>query len=129
MKKAKNNITTPSYFLKRLKDNGFIVIKIFNSYGLQDPRRWTMMIDPGGASVLVTCYHNTVFGETVFELYDGGQRFPKNYNLKTESIETVISYLVRHGIPNDSKSSPYYTPKYFKSNERGPGKEKITQNG
>ena len=118
MKKEKNNITTPYYFLKRLKDNGFIVIKIFNSYGIQDPRRWTMMIDPGGASVLVTCYDNRVFGETIFELHDGGQRFTKNYNLKTESIETVISYLIRHGIPNDSKSSPYYAPRYQAPNER-----------
>ncbi len=129
MKKPKNNITTPSYFCKRLKDNGFIVIKLFNNYGLHDPRRWTVMVNPGDASVIITCYDNKVFGETVFEMYDGGQRFPKNYNLKTESIETVISYLIRHGITNDSKSSPYYTPKYFKSNERGPQQKETVQNG
>ena len=128
MKKPKNSLTTPSYFCKRLKDNGFIVIKLFNSFGVHDPRRWTIMIDPGGASVLITCYRNKIFdGETIFEMYDGGQRFPKNYNLKTESIEVVISYLIRHGVPNDSKSSLYYVPKFLNSNERRSTKEKAIE--
>jgi hypothetical protein len=126
MKKPKNSITTLSYFCKRLKDNGFITLKLFSNFGKHDPRRWTIIVDPGNSSVLITCYSNKVFsGETVFELYDGGQRFPKNYNLKTESIEVVISYLLRHGICNDSKSSPYYVmPKYL-NNERGQKQEKV----
>ena len=98
--KPKNNVTTPSYFCKRLKDNGFIVIKIFNNYSYNDPRRWTMMIDPGNSSVLVTCYNNKIFGgDTIFEFYDGGQRFPKNFNLKTLNKVLKISILAIFEFP------------------------------
>lgn len=124
MNKPKNSITTYSYFCKRLKDNDFIVLKIFNDYGTHDPRRWTLVVDPGKSSVFITCYSNKVFGgETLFELYDGGQRFPKNFSLKTESIEVIISFLIRHGVSNDSKTSPYYAKPKYPFNEKGPKKQ------
>ena len=47
-----NKITTQSYFIKRLKDSGYVVYKIFDEYSEADPRNWTVMIDPGNASVL-----------------------------------------------------------------------------
>lgn len=120
MKKPKNSIRTPSYFLKRLKDNGFYVFKIFNAYGPQDPRRWTVLVDPGVCSVFITCYTNKDFeGDVMFELSDGGMRFPKNFSLKTESIETVISYLIRYGVNNNIEQSPFYSrTKYFNDNAR-----------
>jgi len=109
MKKPKNSIKTPSYFCKRLRDNGYIVLKIFQGYAPGDPRRWTVLVDPGGASLFITCYTNKEFaGEVMFELNDGGIRFPKNLSIKTESIEVIITHLLERGINNDSSSSPYY---------------------
>jgi len=48
MNTPKNKIKTPGYFMKRLRDNGFIVLKVFNAYSTHDPRRWTVLVDPGG---------------------------------------------------------------------------------
>ncbi len=99
-----NKITTQSYFIKRLKDSGYIVYKIFDEYGEADPRSWTVMIDPGHSSVFCTCYVNdqSMFGDTYFEIYDGGQYIPEKFKLKTDSIEVIISYLVKYGINNKS---------------------------
>jgi len=115
MNTPKNKIRTPSYFIKRLRDNGFIVLKVFNSYGEHDPRRWTVLVDPGATSVYITCYHNKDFlNDIMFEFNDGGNRFVKNFSLKTDSIEVIVSHLVERGVINNSKKSPYYTqkPKY-----------------
>ena len=99
-----NKVTTQSYFIKRLKDSGYMVYKIFDGYSEADPRNWTVMIDPGNASVFCTCYvnHKDLFGETFFEFYDGGQFIPEKFKLKTDSIEVIISYLVKYGINNKS---------------------------
>ena len=97
----KNKISTPSYFIKRLKDNGYYVWRMFDKYGPHDPRRWTVLIDPGGFSVWITCYTNKMEQDDVlFELHDGGIRIPKNLHIKTQSIEPVISYLIKFGVEN-----------------------------
>jgi hypothetical protein len=102
----KNKISTPSYFIKRLKDNSFNTFRIFNNYCDSDPRRWTIMIDPGDGSVFVTCYENRSFKDDImFEFNDGGRLFPKNYSLKTNSIEVVVAKLLEAGIkqlPNNT---------------------------
>lgn len=100
-----NKITTQSYFIKRLKDSGYVVYKIFDNYSESDPRSWTVMIDPGISSVFCTCYvnHKDFFGETFFEFYDGGQFIPEKFKLKTDSIEVIISYLVKFNINNKSE--------------------------
>ncbi|NBO99100.1 MAG: hypothetical protein EBU90_03100 [Proteobacteria bacterium] len=115
MNTPKNKIKTPGYFVKRLRDNGFIVLKMFNGYGIHDPRRWTVLVDPGGSSVFITCFTNKEFnGDIMFELNDGGVLFNKNYNIQTDSIEVIIKYLIQRGINNKPEKSPYYTqkPKY-----------------
>jgi hypothetical protein len=95
----KNKISTPGYFLKRLKDNKFNTFKIFKNYAEADPRRWTVLVDPGDASVFITCYENVAFqGDVMFEFSDGGRLFPKNFSLKTNSIEVVVSKLLEAGI-------------------------------
>lgn len=101
-----NKITTLSYFVKRLKDSGYVVYKIFDAYSEADPRNWTVLIDPGYASIYCTCYvnHKDMFGETFFEFYDGGQYLPERFKLKTDSIEVIISYLVKYGINNKSEN-------------------------
>jgi hypothetical protein len=100
---AKNKIKTPSYFIKRLRDNGFVVLRLFSVYAKSDPRRWTVMVNPTESSVLITCYSNkTEMDEVLFELNDGGSRIPKNFNIKTDSIEVVIDYLITHGVSNNT---------------------------
>ena len=101
---SKNKLKTPGYFIKRLRDNGFIVIRLFSVYAKSDPRRWTIMVNPSESSVMITCYSNkTEFDETLFEFNDGGHRIPKNYSIKTDSIEVVIDYLITHGVSNNGE--------------------------
>jgi hypothetical protein len=115
---SKNKIRTPGYFIKRLRDNGFIVLRVFNRYGKHDPRRWTVLIDPGNSSLFVTCYTNKEhMDQIMFEINDGGQRFPKHFSLKTESIETMISLLLSRGVNNDVKTSIYLKKELNNTNE------------
>ena len=94
-----NSITTKGYFLKRLRDSGFIAINVFDTYGLHDPRKWTVMVDPGSQSLMITCYENKEYvDDIVFEFNDGGFKFPKNFNLKTESMEVIVTSLIERGI-------------------------------
>ena len=103
MSKNNNKITTCSYFIKRLRDSGYIADKLFNDYAQADPRSWTVIVDPRISSILITCYNNhNELGEEYFEMYDGGQFIPLNFKLKTSSIEVIVEYLVKFGIHNKS---------------------------
>jgi len=103
---AKNKITTCSYFIKRLRDSGYVVDRVYDGYGTHDPRSWTALIDPGMSSIFVTCFNNkTELGEEFFEMYDGGQYIPDAFKINTSSIEVIVEYLVKFGINN--KSSLY----------------------
>lgn len=107
-KRISNKIKTAGYFIKRLKDSGFVVFKIFNAYSNVDPRRWTVLIDPGVSSVYVTCYTNkNEINEVLFEIDDGGNRFNKGMYFKTESIETLVSLLIEKGVNNDITKNPF----------------------
>jgi hypothetical protein len=100
---SRNKLKTPSYFIKRLRDNGFITIKLFSVYGKADPRRWTVMVNPSERSVMITCYNNKdSFGDVMFELNDGGINIPKNMFISTSSIEVIIEYLIAHGVSNNT---------------------------
>ena len=93
--------TTLGYFIKRLTGSGYRVEKLFADYTLTDPRSWTVMIDPGCASVICTCYVNKGdLGDNYFEFYDGGQFLPPNMKIKTQSIEVLIEHLAKYGIIN-----------------------------
>lgn len=106
--KVKNKIKTAGYFIKRLKDNGFVVFKMFNAYSSADPRRWTVLVDPGYQSVYITCFTNKEEkGDVLFELDDGGNNFNKGFYLKTNSIEVVINSLLEKGINNDPTKNPF----------------------
>lgn len=103
---SKNKVTTCSYFIKRLRDSGYVVDKLFNDYSIADPRSWTVIVDPNVSSILVTCYNNhNELGEEYFEMYDGGQYIPENFKIKTSSIEVIVEYLVKFNINN--KASTY----------------------
>ena len=107
-RKVSNKIKTAGYFIKRLKDSGFVVFKIFNAFNDADSRRWTILVDPGVTSVFVTCHCNkNEINEVLFELDDGGYLFSKGTYLKTESIETLITLLISKGVNNDTKKNPF----------------------
>jgi hypothetical protein len=94
-----NKLTTLGYTLKRLRDSGYVSCKLFANYGESDPRAWTLMIDPGAASVLCTCYINDPYlGETFLELYDGNQYIPGRLKIKTSSFEVLVEHLIKYGI-------------------------------
>ena len=93
-----NKLTTLGYFKKRMRDSGYIVDDSFRNYSQMDPRAWTVIIDPGVASVFCTCFvnankddlENSQVGDFYFELHDGGQYIPSHLMLKTSSIEVLI---------------------------------------
>lgn len=94
-----NKLTTLGYTLKRLRDSGYIVNKLFTEYSETDPRCWTVIIEPGISSVLCTCYVNDPYiGESYFELHDGHQFIPGRLKIKTSSLEVLIGQLVKFNI-------------------------------
>ena len=96
---TKNKLKTAGYFIKRLKGCGFETLRIFNNYSDTDPRKWSVIVDPGRSSVFITCFENRPFkGEYLFTFDDGNQVFRQNYSLKTDSIEVVVRKLVESGV-------------------------------
>jgi hypothetical protein len=103
---AKTKITTVGYFLKRLRDSGYMADKLYTDYNEIDSRSWTVIIDPKVTSIIITCFNNkNCLGEEFFEIYDGGQYIPENFKIKTSSIEVVVEYLAKFNINN--KASTY----------------------
>ena len=99
-----NKITTQGYFKKRLRDSGYKVMDVFKTYNYLDPRAWTLLIDPGGASIFCTCYINyDDRGHTVVELYDGGQFIPGRLKIDTSSIEVIMDKLNSFDLVNKSR--------------------------
>jgi hypothetical protein len=98
---AKPKITTVGYFIKRLRDSGYIADKLITNYNESDSRSWTAIVDSGGCSIMITCFNNKSFlGEEFFEMYDGDQYIPSHLKIKTSSIEVIIEYLVKFNINN-----------------------------
>lgn len=121
---TKNKVRTPSYFVKRLRDNGFIVWKIFQQYAKTDPRLWTILVDPGNSSIYITCFQNKDFnGDIMFEINDGGVRFVRNFSLRTDSLESVILLLLQKGIQNNSKNSRFFKNRVNSCSEKPSQKE------
>jgi hypothetical protein len=101
-------LTTMSYFMKRLRDNGYIVDRLFTGYSVVDSRAWSIIVDPGCASLIITCYQNDPeLDRSYFELYDGGKFVPGRLKIETSSIETIIGYLVKFGINNKATQTSY----------------------
>jgi hypothetical protein len=99
----KNKIQTLSYFKKRLKDNGYIVWDIMNKYSIEDPRKWTIMLNPSIESLYITCSINReeLGSLPEFQFNDGGMRMQRNLTLKTSSMEVIINLLNSKGILAD----------------------------
>ena len=108
-KRQQNKIRTPGYFIKRLRDNKFGVLRVFQNYGIHDSRRWTILVDPGGASIFVTCYNNKNFNnEIMFEFNDGGNLFHKHFSISTESIEVIVQLLVDKQIQTINEENKFF---------------------
>jgi len=101
----KNKVTTCGYFIKRLRDNGYTVNRIFSDYTSEDPRRWTIMINPITNALYITCYVNYDWsGDSKFELNDGNHF--KNFHLRTDSMEVIMTKLIEKDItPNEKDNS------------------------
>jgi len=111
-KRQQNKIKTPGYFIKRLRDNKYGVLRVFQQYGIHDCRRWTVLVDPGGSSIFVTCYNNKNFNdEIMFEFNDGNNFFPKNFSISTESIEVIIQLLIDKGVPTITPQNNFFKEK------------------
>ena len=109
VKPISNKLKTAGYTIKRLRDNGFVVLKMFNAYSGSDPRRWTILVDPGRSSCYITCFHNKEdINEILFEIDDGGIKFNRGFFIKTDSVEVIISTLIEKGISNDPTGNPFY---------------------
>lgn len=100
---ANNKITTKSYFIKRLRDGGYVVDKIPVTFSSDDSRRWVVLIDNGVSSLMAFCHK-----DSTFSFYDGERFVPCNLKLATDSIEVVIEHLHTRGIIN--KHSNYGVP-------------------
>lgn len=112
MSTNRNKITTQSYFLSRLRDNGYIADRQYSNYGEHDPRVWTVIIDPGVASIFCTCMRNVDgLGTVYFELYDASQFVPQRFKIYTDSIEVIVSYLHEFGVINKSAKYNEHGPK------------------
>lgn len=106
-KKRKNNLYTLGYFLKRMRDCNFIALNIFNKYRQGDRRKWTVLIDPSNTSVYITCLFDSSTKDFIFHIDDGGNLFPKNFFVKTNSIEIIVEKLISQGVSQALEDSEY----------------------
>lgn len=90
---SNSKIQTKSYFIKRLRDSGYLVDRAAWEYSENDNRKWSVVIDNGGSTVIVTCYK-----DNCFHFYDG-LAFANNYiKIDTDSIEVLVSKLNEWGL-------------------------------
>lgn len=94
-----NKITTKSYFIKRLRDSGYLVDKLNLEYHPDDNRRWSVLLDNRLSSILITNYK-----DNTFSFYDGDRFVSSNFRLSTDSIEVVVIHLNSCGIVNKHSS-------------------------
>ena len=93
---SNNRITTQSYTIKRLRDSGYIVDRLDQIvYTEEDSRKWTILVDNGTSSIILTCLK-----DSTIQLYDGCRYFNPNLRIDTDSIEVLIEYFSERGIVN-----------------------------
>lgn len=112
-----NTPKTLGYFCKRLRDCGFIVFKIFDEYAIHDPRKWTILVDPGGTSVYITCFENKEFRGDVTFTFEG--TVFNRFTLSTDSMEVIISELISKNVNQNAETSKY-SKKEDTTNEHKP---------
>lgn len=103
-----NKIDTPGYFIKRLRDKGYIVMRVFDKYAPEDNRKWTICVSPARESIFITCYKYMDEFKVIFELNDGGVKWPRNFYLKTSSLNVVLDELKDKEVTRKDINSPFY---------------------
>lgn len=104
----KNKITTQGYFLKRLKDSGYYVIRLFDRYNDDDKRKWTIVINPSSDSIFLTCIDNGDWPHRgLYKLDDDNNIFPHNFYINTESIDVVLKHLEKFKIDRKEPINNY----------------------
>jgi hypothetical protein len=95
-----NKISTKSYCVKRLKDCGYNIDKLDSLvYQEGDQRKWTIIVDDGGSSIILTLLKNNSL-----HFYDGNRYFNSKLTLNTDSVEVLIEFLNERGIVNKHPS-------------------------
>ena len=92
--------------MKRMKDNGYVVWKMYNKYSYMDSRLWTVLVNPGAESVYITCRKDMSQGKLSlpeFEFNHDYMKLQKNLKVRTLSMEVIINTLVRGGVTSDSE--------------------------
>ena len=73
---------------------GYTVDKMDSiEYAPTDNRKWTIIMDNGGMTILVTCYK-----DDSLHLYDGGRYLNSNMKLNTDSVEVLAEFLNSRGL-------------------------------
>ena len=105
----KNKITTPSYFLKRLRDDNFYACRVYDSFSKDDHRKWVILLNPKSDSLFITCIDKGEWPyRGMYELDDGGRKVPKNFFINTDSIDVIVKHLSEFKIlPNKTLNNSY----------------------
>ena len=85
---SNSKVQTRSYFIKRMRDCGYYVDRVAWDYSEKDSRKWAVIMDNGGTSVIITCYK-----DNSFHFYDGCAYAKNHLKIVCESIEVLIGYL------------------------------------
>ena len=92
---TKNKITTQGYFIKRLRDCGFYVVRLYSRYSSTDLRKWTVVVNPGSESVFITCCDSVEWPwRGLFEFSDSGRKFPRGFYINTDSMDVIIKHMI-----------------------------------
>jgi hypothetical protein len=98
----KNKITTQGYFIKKLRDFGYCVERVYSRYGDTDARKWTVVVSPKNESVFITCHDNGEWPwRGLYEFDDSGGKIPRGYHINTESTAVVAKHLQQFNVQLD----------------------------
>lgn len=106
-----NNLDTSGYIIKRLRDKGFLTLRLFSKFSEDDHRKWSILVSPNKESVVITCYKDYMGYDIIFEINDGGFKWPTNFYLKTQSVNVLINQLLEKNISLVDINSSFFKEK------------------
>ena len=93
---SKNKLYNQSYFVKRLLDAGFSVVRLNIKFEDDDARRWMILVNDRENSykfnICITCFKYIENNELKFTFKFQGQK-EADFLFKTMSMNTIISIL------------------------------------
>jgi hypothetical protein len=95
----RNKITTQGYFIKKMRDFGFVVERVYSKYSEDDTRKWTVVVNPKSQSIFITCRDNGEWPwRGLYEFDDSGTIIPRGFHINTESTEVVAKHLQQFNV-------------------------------